>query len=456
METLRPKKVARSGPPGEAPTETAEEKAAAQMLLDFDTAPPAVVEAPDWRTQVPSVSQLTRRLRGHIEGEFFDVWVRGEVSNFRKPISGHAYFIVKDAGAQLRTCMFRPMFSKVKFQLQDGMDVLVHGKVTVYEARGDYQIIADTIEPMGLGALQAAFEQLKKKLQAEGLFDPKRKKALPFLPKRIGVITSATGAAVRDILKVLHGRFRDREILIFPASVQGEKAAPEIVRAIEQAQRWNLEQPHRALDVLIIGRGGGSLEDLWPFNEEAVARAISGCVIPTISAVGHEVDVTIADYVADVRAATPSNAAERVVPRKEELKYQVDVRRDRLSRTLLKQIEQLKLHVGHLTRRVTDPRQRIQKYRQDFSRADQRMKTSIRIQIERARHRLQSDAQLLHSLSPLQVVGRGYSITQTTDGKVARSVKSVRVGEEIRSRLSDGSVISRVVSVELPSAPDPV
>lgn len=231
-------------------------------------------ELSDWRTKVPSVSQLTRRLRGHIENAFFDVWVKGEISNLKKPSSGHLYFNLKDTHAQLRAVMFRNAFSKLKFDLKDGMEILLHGTLTIYEARGDYQIVADSTEPVGVGALQMAFEQLKQKLQAEGLFDPKHKKPLPTLPTRIGIITSPTGAAVKDILNVLQRRFSNREIFILPTNVQGEKAAPEIVAAIQNAQDWNHSHPDRAIEVLIIGRGGGSLEDLWPFNEEIVARAI--------------------------------------------------------------------------------------------------------------------------------------------------------------------------------------
>ncbi len=228
-----------------------------QLSLPLDPKPMV-----DWKSQVPSVSEITRKIRGQLENSFFDVWIKGEISNFRKPVSGHAYFILKDNTAQMKAVLFRGSLQKLKFDIKDGMEILLHGKITVYEARGDYQMVADTAEPVGVGALQLAFEQLKKKLHAEGLFDPKHKKKLPYIPRRIGVVTSSTGAAVRDILKVLSRRFPNLHIMIFPAAVQGEKAAPEIVRAISSAESWNQYNPLKRIEALIVGRGGGSLEDM--------------------------------------------------------------------------------------------------------------------------------------------------------------------------------------------------
>jgi len=400
------------------------------------------------KTDIPTVSQLTRRIRGHLENSFFDVWVRGEISNFRKPVSGHGYFCLKDATAQLRAVMFRNHLSKIKFQIQDGMEVLLHGAVTVYEARGEYQMVCDTMEPVGVGALQLAFEQLKQKLQKEGLFDPRHKKPLPYLPKRIGVVTSSTGAAVKDILKVLSRRFPNLEILIIPASVQGEKAAPEIVAAIRAAEAWNMEKPQKQIDVLIVGRGGGSLEDLWPFNEEIVARSIFACPIPIISAVGHEIDFTIADFVADVRAPTPSAAAEIVVPKKEELLYQVNNTTIRLHRAVQKCMQQLRLHLGHLTQRLVDPRERIKMTKESFRIVLEKLTTQIKTKCLLARKRLETNAQMLNSLSPLQVIGRGYSLTQTTEGKIIRSIREIGVGIRIITRVTDGVIESEVVSQE--------
>jgi exodeoxyribonuclease VII large subunit len=404
--------------------------------------------AEDWRKQVPSVSQLTRRLRGHIENSFFDVWVRGEISNLKRHVSGHGYFIVKDASAQLRACMFRPALSKVKFALQDGMEVLVHGKVTIYEARGDYQIVADAIEPVGVGALQLAFEQLKKKLHQEGLFDPRHKKPLPPLPRHIGIITSPTGAAIRDILKVLSRRFPERRVTLMPASVQGDKAAGEICQALGLAQRWNRERPEEAIDVLIVGRGGGSLEDLWPFNEETVARAIFACDIPILSAVGHEIDFTIADFVADVRAPTPSAAAEMAVPKKAELAFQAQTLVRRLGTAVQRRLEQSRLHLGHLGQRLVDPRQRIRLMRQTYLGLREKLQVAIQVRCELARERWKAATQLLHSLSPLGVIARGYTLSSLADGRIMRRTGDVRPGDRITTQVSDGVVRSEVIAVE--------
>lgn len=403
------------------------------------------IEFADWRAKVPSVSQLTRRIRGHIENAFFDVWVKGEISNFKKPSSGHVYFNLKDANAQLRAVMFKGSLSKLKFQLKDGMEILLHGTVTVYEARGDYQIVADSAEPLGAGALQLAFQQLKAKLEAEGLFDPKHKKPLPSLPKRIGIVTSPTGAAVKDILNVLDRRFREREILILPTSVQGEKAAPEIVSAIKSAEKWNLTNPERAIEVLIVGRGGGSLEDLWPFNEEIVARAIFDCSIPIISAVGHEVDVTISDFVADLRAPTPSAAAELVIPRKEDLIYLVEQQEARLITVFKKHLTQLKLHLGHLTNRLIDPRERIRYMKEKFQVLEQKLFSTFQSRLQLLRRRLEGQIQLLHSLSPLQVLSRGYSLTRTAENQIIHSIQEVQAGQIVVTRLQDGEFRSEVL-----------
>jgi|688.fasta_scaffold274810_2 exodeoxyribonuclease VII large subunit len=404
------------------------------------------LEIPDWRKTVPSVSELTRRIRGQLENTFGDIWVRGEISNFRKPVSGHAYFVLKDASAQLKAVMFRGSLAKLKFNLQDGMEVLLHGKIAVYEPRGEYQIIGDTLEPVGVGALQLAFEQLKMKLAKEGLFDPKHKKPIPKLPRRIGIVTSPTGAAVKDILKVLSRRFPNREILILPANVQGEKAAGEIAAAISLAEKWNSSKPERAIDVLIVGRGGGSIEDLWPFNEEVVARAIYACPIPIISAVGHEIDVTISDFVADLRAPTPSAAAEIVVPLKDELKKLVDFQTHRLVTTLKRSLDRTRLHLGHLTSRLVDPRQKIKNLQESFRFLRDKLMRAMRTQLLFSRKTLESRIQMLNTLSPLQVLARGFSLTSDTQGKIIRSVTSVQPGSRIVTRLTDGTLVSEVIS----------
>ncbi|NQW44821.1 MAG: exodeoxyribonuclease VII large subunit [Deltaproteobacteria bacterium] len=410
--------------------------------LAFTSAP---LEGGDWRAKVPSVSNLTRRLRGHIENSFFDVWVKGEISNFKKPVSGHAYFNLKDANAQLRAVMFRGSLSKLKFQLKDGMEILLHGTMTVYEARGDYQLVADAAEPLGAGALQLAFQQLKARLHEEGLFDARHKKTLPTLPKRIGIVTSSTGAAVKDILKVISRRFNEREILIIPTSVQGDKAAAEIVMALKSAEEWNQIHPDRALEVLIVGRGGGSLEDLWPFNEEIVARAIFKCTIPIISAVGHEIDVTIADYVADLRAPTPSAAAEVVLPKKEDLVLMIEQQQQRIRSLFKKHLLQLRMHLGHLSNRLLDPRERIRHMKERFRTLELKLISSIQNRLKFLRKRLEGQFQMLHSLSPLQVLSRGYSLTQTTENRIIASIKEVSPGQTIVTRLHDGNIYSEIL-----------
>jgi exodeoxyribonuclease VII large subunit len=421
------------------------------LTLPFVDETPVLVqpEAPvsDWRSKVPTVSQLTRRLRGHIENSFFDVWVRGEISNFRKPVSGHGYFCLKDATSQLKAVMFKPALSKLKFQVKDGVEVLLHGNVTIYETRGEYQMVCDTMEPVGVGALQLAFEQLKQKLSGEGLFDVKYKKKLPFLPRRIGIVTSSTGAAVRDILKVLSRRFPNLHIILIPAAVQGEKAAGEIAASIRRAEKWNIEQPEMALDVLIVGRGGGSLEDLWPFNEEVVARSIFQCSIPIISAVGHEIDTTISDFVADIRAPTPSAAAEMVIPRKEELLVVIQHHHTRLAHFARKRLEQFRLHVSYLSQRLIDPRQKIRKMIESFRTAEERLVTTTKTNILMARNRLQGTAQMLNSLSPLQVIGRGYSLTKTSDGMIVRHIGQAPPGSIIETRVADGTIRAEVLSL---------
>lgn len=422
-------------------SETLSENLIQQMALPLES-----VAQTDWRQSVPSVSDLTRRIRGQLENTFGDVWVKGEISNFRKPVSGHAYFVLKDASAQMKAVVFRGSLSKLKFNLQDGMEVLLHGKIAVYEPRGEYQIIGDTLEPVGLGALQLAFEQLKMKLAKEGLFDPKHKKPIPKLPKTIGIVTSPTGAAVKDILKVLYRRFPNRRVLIFPANVQGEKAAPEISAAIGLSERWNQLHPEQKIDVLIVGRGGGSIEDLWPFNEEIVARAIYQCSIPIISAVGHEIDVTISDFVADLRAPTPSAAAEIAVPMKDELKNLVRTHTQRLFVNLKKSLEHTRLHLGHLTSRLVDPRERIKLIKERFQTALEHLKRSLRTQLAFSRKRLESQVQMLQSLSPLQVLARGYSLTSDKSGNLLRSVSGIQQGQRIVTRLADGQFISEVIS----------
>src|SRR6266567_8403465 len=286
------------------------------------------------RRTIWSVSDLTARIRDLLAGEFTDVFVEGEVSNAHAAQSGHLYFTLKDNHAQIRCVCFRTQLARLKFRPEDGLHVTVRGSISVYESRGEYQFYVEHVEPVGLGALQLAFEQLKKRLDAEGLFDPARKKSLPVLPQAIGVVTSPAGAVIRDILLVLRRRFRNMNVLVYPVRVQGEGAAREIAQGIERFNRRPLAAGLPPVDVIILARGGGSLEDLWAFNEESVARAIAASKIPVISGVGHETDFTIADFVADLRAPTPSAAAELVVHRKQDFVAELEDRARRMSQVM--------------------------------------------------------------------------------------------------------------------------
>jgi len=344
-----------------------------------------------------TVSALTALLRLHIESAFSDVWVEGEVSNLRIPTSGHAYFTLKDATSQIRAVLFRSAGRALRFALQDGMHLVCRGRLTVYEPRGDYQVVVEHAEPKGVGALQLAFEQLKERLAAEGLFDQARKRPLPFLPCRIGVVTSPTGAAIRDIVQVARKRFPGIEIVLNPVAVQGDGAAGEIARAIEELNEIG------GLDVLIVGRGGGSLEDLWPFNEEIVARAIAASRIPVVSAVGHEIDYTIADFVADVRAATPSNAAELVVKEKRavvESLADLTVRLRRgMGRTLAAHRERLERTQDR--RVLTDPARPLRDLARRVDDARARLRQAALAGVGRGEHRLELAGRSLRALSPV-------------------------------------------------------
>ncbi len=436
------------------------------------------------RRAVLTVSQLTEQLRGVMEERFPAVWVEGEVSNFRLYGSGHAYFTLKDEGAQLRAVLFRNRMRRLRFEPGDGQHLLAFGALEVYAQRGEYQLVVELLEPRGLGALQLAFEQLKRRLEAEGLFDAARKRALPRFPRKIGIVTSPSGAAVRDMLRVIGRRFAGLSIVVAPCRVQGEGAAQEIVEAIADLNALG------DVDVIIVGRGGGSLEDLWAFNEEAVARAIAGSKAPVISAVGHEVDVTIADFVADVRAATPSNAAELVVREKQAVADALAALRRRLERAVARPLDHLVRRVddararlalsgpaghGRLRHRVellgarlhaASPFARLASHRHRLDRAQSRLGglvagrlTAGRHRLERAqsrldalmtrrlttsRHRLAGAAGRLDSLSPLAVLGRGYSLTRTPDGAIVRRAAEVAAGDAVSVLLHEGSLLCRV------------
>jgi len=438
---------------------------------------------------VYTVSELTVRLKAALEEAFPAVWVEGEISNLRTPGSGHAYFTLKDEGAQLSAVLFRGRGRRVRFDLEDGMQVLVFGGLDVYAARGQYQLVVEMMEPKGLGALQLAFEQLKRRLEAEGLFDEGRKRRLPAFPRVIGVVTSPTGAAIRDILNIIGRRFGDLRILIAPVRVQGDEAPGEIIQAL-----LNLQEVAE-LDVVIIGRGGGSIEDLWAFNDEAVARAIVACCVPVISAVGHETDFTIADFVADLRAPTPSGAAELVVREKLAVVEALVDLYARLRQAVTSEVAGYRERVEYLGRRrvLTDPARALRDLHRRLDELQGRLRLGLRSSHRQVRHRvalatgaLRSRnplariaggaallAQLrgrlvasaahsvkvrhsrfaetvgrLESLSPLGVLARGYSLTRLPSGAVVRSAGQVAVGDPLEILLHRGALGARVTGVK--------
>lgn len=396
--------------------------------------------------RVLSVSQFTAQLKGVVESQFSSVWVAGEVSNFSRPQSGHCYFTLKDDGAQLRAVIWRASASRLKFDLQDGLEVVCRGSLDVYAPRGSYQMVVSEIEPRGIGALELALRKLREKFAAEGLFDADRKRPLPAFPKRLGFVTSPTGAAVHDFLQVLKRRWRGVEVFIIPARVQGTGAAEEIAAGIRLANRMR-----PSLDVLVVGRGGGSLEDLWSFNEEPVVRAIAASKIPTISAVGHEIDVTLADLVADVRALTPTEAAERVVPSATDVSEMVRRLSDRLQRTLGLQLASLRQRLDAISTRpaLARPLEYIHNQSRLVDELGMQLHSAMKLGVRDQEQRLAAISGKLDSLSPLAVLGRGYSLTQDAkSGKLIASVRQLKPGNEIRTRLAEGSVISVVSQVE--------
>jgi exodeoxyribonuclease VII large subunit len=411
---------------------------------------------------VLTVSELTRRLQEVLEDRFPAVWVEGEISNFRLYGSGHAYFTLKDADSQIRAVLFRNRGRRIKFEPADGLHVMAFGSIEVYAQRGEYQMVIELLEPKGLGALQLAFEQLKTRLQAEGLFDQARKRELPRFPRKIGIVTSTSGAAIRDILRVIGRRFGELHIVIAPCRVQGDGAAEEIAQGIRDLNALG------GVDVIIVGRGGGSLEDLWAFNEELVARAIVASKVPVVSAVGHEVDFTIADFVADLRAPTPSAAAELVVREKQAVVDSLGQLRARLERFAARPLRDLERRVDELTARLrramrtelgranhrvalstralraSDPVARVARDRHRLENLQSRMTASLNRRRDRARYALETAVGRLDSLSPLAVLGRGYSLTRTATGEVVRSPAQVNVGDAIRVLLHRGSLDAQV------------
>ena len=391
------------------------------------------------QTHILTVTQLTAQIKTYLEGTFPDIWVEGEISNLSIPQSGHAYFTLKDDQSQIRVVLFRSSQRFLKFTLQHGIQVICRGRVSVYEPRGEYQLIVDYIEPKGVGALQLAFEQLKERLAKEGLFDLEHKKPLPVLPRRIGIITSPTGAAIRDMLRVIKRRHPKIHILIYPVPVQGVEAAPAIVGAL---QYFNREQN---ADVLIAGRGGGSLEDLWAFNEESVARAIYGSRIPVISAVGHETDYTIADFVSDVRAPTPSAAAEIVVKSEESFEESILSLESRLIRSMKHKLILMRSSVREYVRLLSDPRRRLERYSQRVDELMHRIALELQHYLQRDRARLNAMAEGLDHLNPLGILSRGYSITRKyPGGAILKDAADAKPGDIISTTLHKGAVWSRV------------
>ena len=392
-----------------------------------------------------TVSEITREIRTSLEHKFSNVSVLGEISNVRKPGSGHVYLTLKDKNAQLQAVVFRNTASRTKFELKDGMEVVSFGSITVYEPRGQYQLIINKIEPKGIGALQLAFQQLKEKLEKEGLFDHAHKKTIPFIPQKIGIVTSPTGAAIKDILNIIDRRFTNVEILIYPVRVQGDGAALEIAEAISELSNYS------DIDVIITGRGGGSLEDLWAFNEEIVARSIYSSRIPIISAVGHEIDITIADLVADKRALTPSEAGELVVPRKDLLIEKIEKFKARLLQSLTGKLRLTKERLARIANSyaMRQPFDRLNRWQQRLDEFTQRLNLNITHALYAEREKLSGIAGKLESLSPLNVLKRGYTITtRLEDNKSLRNIKDLSKGGKIKTNLSKGNIISEILSIE--------
>ncbi|MBI4859862.1 MAG: exodeoxyribonuclease VII large subunit [Candidatus Riflebacteria bacterium] len=394
--------------------------------------------------QVVTVSRLTAQIQQLLEGNIPPLWVEGEVSNFRPAASGHMYFTLKDDKAQIQAVMFRGHAQALRFTMENGLKVICFGEVTVYAPRGQYQLKLVKLRPAGVGELQLAFEQLKAKLEAEGLFDPSRKRPLPYLPGRIGIVTSPTGAAIRDLITVLTRRFPSIEIVLAPVKVQGEGSAREIADGIARLNALTAEPP---IDLLIIGRGGGSMEDLWAFNEEVVARAIAGSRLPVISAVGHEVDFTIADFVADLRAPTPSAAAETAVPERSLLLQRVKTLQRRVAGSVSRSVSRAREAIDRLLRRTlfTRPRALIETHSQRVDELTATLVAAVRRTLVVKRTQLLAAANRLEPLSPSKTLMRGYAIvTLKGSGRPLTDAFSLRRGDRIEVRLAQGQITCRV------------
>ena len=397
-------------------------------------------------SRIWTVTELTARIRHRLESDarLQQVWVRGEINSCKRHSSGHLYFTLQDEGASLRCVMFRSAARHLPFLPEDGMAVVAAGRIGVYEPGGVYQLYVETLEPDGLGALYLALEQRKRRLQQEGLFDPARKRPLPRLPRCIGVVTSADGAALRDIIRVATRRNPRVRLVVAPVPVQGEGAAEAIAAAIRRFDRWG------QADVLIVGRGGGAREDLWAFNEEVVVRAVAAASVPVISAVGHEVDVTLCDLAADVRAPTPSAAAELAVPEWAPLVERVQELHQRLAAATRARLREARHHLARLaaSRGLQHPRDRLERQRQRVQDLHRELARQGRLHLARERQRLEAAAGRLQALSPLAVLARGYSITRDAAGRIVRDAAAVTPGDPIEVLLARGRLQARVERVE--------
>ncbi len=395
------------------------------------------------KVDVLSVTELTKEIQFQLSNEFSNVWVSGEVSGLTRPSSGHLYFTLKDKNAQISGIIWRSQAQRMKFELENGQHVICLGNVDVYAQRGNYQLIVRQAQPVGEGALQLAFRQLHAKLESEGLFDPDKKQSPPKFPRRVAVITSPSGAAVRDFLQVLDRRWSNLHVIIIPVKVQGTGSAEEIVRAIGSIERFSLPP-----DVVVLTRGGGSIEDLWSFNEEQVCRAIAACPIPVICGVGHEIDVTLADLVADVRALTPSEAAERLIPDRREITSLINAMRTRLGNGLVAKYRLARQQLETLAKQpvLMRPLEPMRLASMELDRYDTQMLRAIRQRLTNCQHETKQMTARLESINPLSVLGRGYSLTTNTNGKLLTSCDQIEVGDTISTRLATGTIRSKVES----------
>ncbi|MEM1062593.1 MAG: exodeoxyribonuclease VII large subunit [Planctomycetota bacterium] len=396
--------------------------------------------------EILSVGDLTGQIKALVEGNLPSVAVCGEISGLTRAGSGHLYFTLKDADAQIRGVMWRSTAARLRFDPADGLEVIAGGQVEVYAPRGTYQLICRSLRPLGVGGLEEAFRKMRDRLAAEGLFDAERKRPLPPLPRHIALVTSPAGAAVRDMLRIFGRRWPATRLTVVPVRVQGEGAAAEIADALDAVSAWSTEDRP---DLAVVGRGGGSLEDLWAFNEEPVARAIARCGLPVVSAVGHETDVTIADLVADARAATPSEAAELTVPDRVEVAAGIAGLRDRLVRGASTRAARARETAGRLFHRAAfrNPDRVVRERTQRADEAAKNLTKAATLSLAR-RDRLAAVAAELNGRSPLATLSRGYSLTSTADGRLVRSGSDVSVGDDLTTRLADGVVLSRVTDID--------